>query len=450
MSFLIYKITYRKPLGNNKSYVGLTQRRLQDRLKAHINESSRGKPRGISPFTLGYAIRDHLQNFPAEPPEDWFVIELLKEYATLEEMRDGEGYWIDTLKTMAPRGFNIMRGGSSVGGPSNSAPCEIFLGGRLRKFISFTAAAKTVAIANGVEDPEEITRFTNRAKMRVRGQEDKPESKYSLVEALGIKPRDDGRTTNLSREAKASGRLIDTARSSRQRRKRRCQLDADGVATNIKLPSLSNPNKRVSQIEHFKELNVKPSTGRSRLAQIAPQIHLMTPREIDKHLLTPQDRSKPIRVILPDGQEITGGINFVARTYSRTGHSFSGIKARLRKLGDNPSNDELLIAIGLATRPDSYKVIPVHPISRKKHCSEWTISKGTRTKTYANQKTFVEACHKALLKYPDRAYWLGSNPTDMHKAFRSLQGRISLGTRDGKTPQKLAESFAIVDDLLEK
>ena len=93
---------------------------------------------------------------------------------------------INTLQTMAPVGFNIMRGSSSAGGPSNSKPCETFLGGRLQTFISFTDAAEAVASSEGVVDPIEVERFIQRAKMKMQGREDKPESKYSLAEALGI------------------------------------------------------------------------------------------------------------------------------------------------------------------------------------------------------------------------------------------------------------------------
>jgi hypothetical protein len=449
VSYTIYQITYRPPFGNGKRYVGLTQRTLQVRLKAHFNESTREKPSGISPFTLGYAIRDHLQKFPNEPLKDAFVIELLQVYATLDEMRDGEGFWIDNLRTMAPEGFNIMRGGSSVGGPSNAKPCEIFLGGRLQTFSSFTAAGKAVASANGVVDPNAVKRFIDSAKMKMRGTKGKPESKYSLAEALGIEPREDGRWTDVSRAAKVAGRSVDTERSRHQRQKLRDQRLVDGVTTG-QLPCFYNPTLRVSQSAVFEALGISASTGRYRLAQIAAQLDLMTTREIHEHLRKPQDRSKPITVDMPDGQRVILGMNALAKAHARPGHGVAIIKARLRKLGANPSNDELLIAIGLvAKEAKSSKVIPVQPVSRKKHCSNWTITKGTRTKIYASQKAFIVACHKALLMHPDRAYWLGNNPANIHKAHRSLQHRISNATRDGKTPQQLAEAFAIIDDLLE-
>ncbi|VVO53637.1 hypothetical protein PS858_00410 [Pseudomonas fluorescens] len=449
MSFSIYQITYRLPFGTGKRYVGLTQRTLKDRLNAHFNESTREKPRGISPFHLGYAIRDHLQKFPDVPPTEAFVIELLKDYASLDEMRDGEGFWIDTLKTMAPDGFNLMRGGSSVGGPSNAKPCEIFLGDRLQTFSSFTAAAKAVASSEGIVDPNEIRRFIARASMKMRGSKGKPESKYSLAEALGIEPREDGRRTDLSRAAKASGRSVDTERSRYQRQKLRDKRLADGVNTG-KLPSLDDPSQLVSQKALFETLGISASTGRFRLAQIAARLDFMTPREIHDHLRKPQDRSKPITVDLPNGQRISHGVNALANLYARPGHSFSNIKARLLELGANPYNNDLLIAIGLANKPvNRNKAISVQPTSRKKHCSDWTISKGVRTKTYANQKAFIDACHKALRMRPDRSHWLGKNPADINKTHRSLQFRISSATRVGKTPQQLAEAFSIVDDLLE-
>ena len=446
MSFTTYKITHCQPFGTGKHYVGLTRRTLQDRLTAHFNESTREKPTGISPYTLGYAIRNHLQNFPQVPLEDAFAIELLQAYTTLEEMRDGEAYWIDNLQTMAPAGFNLMRGGSSVGGPSNAKPCEIFLDGRLQSFSSFTDAAKAVAHADGLDDPIDIKRFIDRAKTKMHAP--KPENRYSLAEALGIEPREDGRWTTVSRAAKASGRSVDTERSSQQRQKKREQRKASGVIIGP-LPCPHNPTRLVSQTAVFEALGIKPSTGRYRLAQIAEQTGTMTPREIHDYLQEPQDRSKPMTVKLPNGQLITLGVNALANAYARPGHTVPAIKARLRKLGANPDNEELLIAIGLAAPPAaSRKTVTAHPISRKKHCSDWTISRGTRSKTYINQKCFVEACHQALLLHPHLVHWLGNNPTDKHKAHRSLQFRISSETRDGKTPQQLAESFGIIADLL--
>lgn len=228
MSFTIYQIIHRPPFGNGKRYVGLTKRTVQDRLNAHFNESTREKPRGISPFSLGYAIRDHLLSFPTAPLESAFVIETLQVYTTLEAMRDGESHWIDTLQTMAPAGFNIMRGGSSVGGPSNSKPCEIFLDGKLQTFSSFTDAAKAAAKGEGIIDPIEIKKFVANAKAKMHGTKGKPETRYSLAEALGIEPRDDGRWTQVSRAAKAAGRLVDTERSRNQRQKLREQRLATG------------------------------------------------------------------------------------------------------------------------------------------------------------------------------------------------------------------------------
>ena len=448
MSFKIYQITYRPPSGTGKRYVGLTYRTLQKRLDAHFNESTRTKPAGISPSSLGYAIRDHLQKFPAVPLKEAFKIELLQVYDTPEEMRDGEAHWVGTLQTMAPVGFNIMRGGSSLGGPSNAKPCEIFLNGQLQTFSSFTSAAKAVANAGGIVDPTEVQRFIDNAKMKMHGSKGNPGSKYSLAEALGIEPREDGRWTAVSRAARAAGRSVDTERSRHQRQRLREERITAGVTTGL-LPCPHNPTLRVSQTAVFEALGIKASTGRFRLAQIAARLDSMTPREIHDYLRESQDRSKPITVELPDGQRICLGMNALAKAYAQPGHGFSAIKARLRKLGANPGNDDLLIAIGLATKPArSRNVVTVHPVSRKKHCSDWTISKGTHAKTYINQKAFVEACYQALLRYPSLAHWLGNNPTDKHKVHRSLQGRISSATRAGKTPQQLAEMFTIVDDLL--
>jgi hypothetical protein len=441
MGYTIYQIAHAMPNGQQKSYVGLTQRSLGERLNAHFNESTRSKVRGISHFSLGYAVREHIRNRADVPLQDAFSITLLETFDTLEAMRAGESHWIGKLGTMAPNGYNLMRGGSSVGGPANAVPCDICLGNKVQTFRSFTAAARAVAHSYGITDAEKVASFIGRANMRIH-------TGWHLAEALGLEPRVDGRRTALSVGAREAGENVDTARSRAHRQKERDKRTV-AVGTRHKLPSPDDISVMLPAPVVFKALGVSQTTGHHRLRKIETELDSMTPQAILEYLRTPKDRSKPVSVVLPGGQRIVMGVNALAEAYQRTGHGFQAIKARLRKLGDGATNQELLIAIGIAPKPVNQKAIKqAAPVSRKKHCSQWVIHGADGIREFINQKAFLEACYNALLQKPGGMAMLGKTPNDEHKAKRSLQGKVSWGTRHNKTVQQLAEQFGVLDDLL--
>jgi hypothetical protein len=99
-------------------YVGITTMTLVQRLAAHRAGSA---ARRGGPGTLAEAMRA----YPAEA----FQIDLLATHATHEELCAAEQYWIDTLKSQSPAGYNLNRGGSPG---SNAGAMYVIVGRRFR------------------------------------------------------------------------------------------------------------------------------------------------------------------------------------------------------------------------------------------------------------------------------------------------------------------------------
>ena len=97
-SMVIYLLT---DTTNGMQYVGQTTQTLQKRLNEHRRKHHTYVDRAIS--SHGWAN---------------FTVELLEECATLDELNERERYWIATLNTKAPNGYNLTEGGEgSLGYP---------------------------------------------------------------------------------------------------------------------------------------------------------------------------------------------------------------------------------------------------------------------------------------------------------------------------------------------
>ena len=100
------------------AYVGITTMTLAQRLAAHRAGSA---ARRGGPGTLAAALRAY--------PAKAFQITLLATHATHEELRAAEQYWIDTLHSQSPAGYNRNRGGSPG---SNAGAMYVIEGRRFR------------------------------------------------------------------------------------------------------------------------------------------------------------------------------------------------------------------------------------------------------------------------------------------------------------------------------
>lgn len=444
MAHTVYVITHQVGNLEEKLYVGVTQRTLSDRLNAHFNESTRKKTRGLSRFSLGFAIRQHLeQDTRGDRLNEDFQIRELEVYSSVGAMLAGEAQWIERLKTMAPSGYNLMRGGSSAGGPSNSKPCEIFIDYKLESFTSIGDAIRAVALFHGITDDTERRKFHGKVRTRMGYKTGHP---WSFAEALELEPREDFRNTLLSKNAKASGENIGTARSRDFRKKKAGKLANVDKIYNV--PDPGDLTQFVSIGKAAELLGIPKSTVRWRLDQIRLKQTPMTPAEIISHIKNPQDRKNLIRVQLPgENDPVEFGYNELAEKFQKKGHSFSAIKSRLRKMGASADNDDILEAIGLKERLPQVWLASVKQPSRKKHCDDWSISLGSARCQFPCQADFVRACSDLLMKDPAQTRHLGKSPTDVKKVQRHIQGIARQKTKSGASAEELADFFGIREKL---
>lgn len=83
---------------NGKKYIGQTKKPVKYRINEHLK-----KVNGMSSLPIHCAIRKHgINNFETT---------ILEECETKEELNEREIYWIITLNTLCPNGYNIRSGG---------------------------------------------------------------------------------------------------------------------------------------------------------------------------------------------------------------------------------------------------------------------------------------------------------------------------------------------------
>lgn len=95
-SMVVYLVTNTV---NNKKYVGQTQRILSERIREHRRSKT---------SVLYHAIKKY----------GWknFTVEILDECKTVDELNEREIYWIKTLNTKTPNGYNLTDGGVGTTG----------------------------------------------------------------------------------------------------------------------------------------------------------------------------------------------------------------------------------------------------------------------------------------------------------------------------------------------
>ncbi|MGI2259153.1 GIY-YIG nuclease family protein [Shewanella sp. GXUN23E] len=89
---------------NGKRYVGQTMQKINARWEGHVKYAS--KINNPSRKSLSAAILRY--------GSDKFEIQKIDEASSHDELNKLERYWIKTLKTIAPEGYNLNRGGSGV------------------------------------------------------------------------------------------------------------------------------------------------------------------------------------------------------------------------------------------------------------------------------------------------------------------------------------------------
>lgn len=95
----VYKITNSV---NGKMYVGLTKNSIEKRFYKHVWDAFSKKDGGSCVCIANAIVKYGKENFK---------IELVQEYQSFEDLSKGEKYWINTLNTKTPNGYNIKDGG---------------------------------------------------------------------------------------------------------------------------------------------------------------------------------------------------------------------------------------------------------------------------------------------------------------------------------------------------
>ena len=436
MLWSIYKIVHKFGDGSEKLYVGLTNRKVEKRFTAHLNDMSREK--AVTKGSLGEALR---LEYGKDPQTTAFSIHLLEKCATVEEVQAAEAKWIEALNTMTPSGYNLMPGGASVGGPSNSRPLEILIDGKCEQFPSLSSLVRKLAD----ERDEDFDRLYARTTMRVA-------SGWSMEQALDLAPKEDGRTTNLAIQARESGVNLDTLRSRRQRQKERA---TQPPICEYLLPHPDDPEASpVSAYKFGSKLNIPVSTVRRRARQIYSKMSGMSRDEIITHLTQKQDRAHRLTIWFEDGSNFSGTKNELASFFAKGTHPKGRylrdtLRARLRKLCDAPDNEAILVALGLressSKKPHRIKVPAVH--LRKSNCDDWIVTWGEKSHDFGKQVHFVDKCWIQMQKLGKVHRSINTKPGTNEEFRARLQRWVSAETGNKRTPTELAIELGVLEGL---
>ncbi|PPQ28196.1 hypothetical protein CCS01_25040 [Rhodopila globiformis] len=341
----------------------MTRRPIQIRMAMH-ELLARRRSRFVRSGSLAEAIRAvHAQGGSFDAA---FTVEVLAETADPDQARQLERAWIARLGTAAPHGFNLMPGGSSLGGPCNAMPVAVMHPSRgLLNFPSLMDAVAAIDADRAVAGV---------APLSLSGVYARRDLGWTIEQALELTPHRDrrgervpfrwhGRTYQSLRElAAAEGLRVDTARSklSRARRAgcaatddmaadRRCKgTHRTGGVGRGRLPPLSLPHPTDPDADDvnagvFARLSGVPKatvlTRYQRLRRDVLDPDGLRRATLLAALLHGLDRRVVISLTLPDGQVLRGGVREVVRRVldnpnldrqrpERLG--FSAIRRRLR------------------------------------------------------------------------------------------------------------------------
>jgi hypothetical protein len=390
----IWRIYHLRRLTDSAGYVGVTQRPLAIRLAAHGTIARRHPERG-RPGSLAAAIRQTFAD--GLPFQTAFQAEILAETSLPAEARRLERVWINRLGTASPRGFNVMPGGASLGGPANAIP--LTLAHPTRGFLRFASLMDAVTATD-----------------RERQREAKPplqlgtiyarrELGWSIEEALELTTHVDGRRRRaafrwrgrsyrtLEEVAQVDGVAIATIRSRLHRARRAgCEVWHDaakdrrlpgshrtgdakcGRQKPLALPHPADPKSAPVDAASFARMSGLPRATVLHRHHRLLETHgsAVLPRAIVlAALVARQDRRVVLSLSLPGGQTLRDGVRALIRTVlsdpalngSRAEKlGFSAIRARLRRVPGWPADlsvDAVQWAFGFSHTAEPAVVVPI-------------------------------------------------------------------------------------------
>ena len=146
--FKVYRITHHIDETTKKFYIGLTERELEERLRAHFNEATRKHKRSMDIHSLKYAIWKEFDECKKNNGNrnkvkfEKFSIELIKDFDKHLDMQDFEYESIKKEGTLAPKGYNLVNGGHSIGGKGRGEQISLYFDNQHLEFSSQTEMYK--------------------------------------------------------------------------------------------------------------------------------------------------------------------------------------------------------------------------------------------------------------------------------------------------------------------
>lgn len=343
--------------GKRIPYIGETGTTLAERKASHIYQarSRLRKGESVNPDGLYYAMLIDMKN--GLNPEETFQIESLLEIkGSAKERKEAEAKiyreWVKTY----PRLYNLAAdGGYHSGGMGNRISCVLAIGEDEFEYISISALMRDMAEALKLP----LEKFSSRTRQRLL-------MGWSYPEAFGLIPRVDGRRTKASiarKEATEKTGLSTVAQKSMDvRAARRARRTVNSIIENLFRPGMPDHKMLMAKANANK---VPKATRINRLDQIRRGLVAATSAaDVIEYCARPsEDRRQLVTITLPNGITYTKGVNEWAKCVNALARmfpkkrvlSFSGAKRRFKEVlqVENPTNEDLLFAIGLKEKENN-------------------------------------------------------------------------------------------------
>lgn len=357
--FIIYSITNKN---NNKQYIGVTQRTLDQRVRSHLSES---KNKGTHPDGLPAALREMHQKGLLF--DQCFTTEIIESnLPTKEYALSREKHYVTLLNTRVPFGYNVLNGGSSAGAINNAKPITIELEDKSYNFKSIIDA---VSFVNS--DSKTTNLLDHTVRMRLAAD-------WTIHEAFNLEPHTDKRTLrnpfiyngelfhSIGPVSKATGISNETLRSRIYRRKNLPNHDISQRIPGKKNSSSNLPHPQDATLDgitsrEFSIITKIPQTTVSSRAKRYRESNASTENRDDllHYILKRKDRIIYVELTLANGIHIKESLNSFAKRVE-TGNGLEGyknphltvhtIRSRLQKYFKEtppPTTEGILKALGL-------------------------------------------------------------------------------------------------------
>ena len=388
--FKVYRITHHIDETTKKFYIGLTERELEERLRAHFNEATRKHKRSMDIHSLKYAIWKEFDECKKNNG-NWnkvkfekFSIELIKDFDKRLEMQDFEYESIKKEGTLAPKGYNLFNGGHSIGGKGRGEQISLYFDNQHLEFSSQTEMYKYF------EKSYRIKSATLRLRVKNEIQKRKTIEDYPAILADILYKA----IFNFKDIRKTGGKNSDRQKKHRDKVKEELKFDLSKII----YPDTNN-NLTLNANKFATENKLNPSTVRNR----AHKFYLYNNINSEK---LPTDRIKDFKEYLISSHASGENISFTheGKTYAGTLRSLSKklnvnrstAKKRYSKLNSSQKmdNNYLCYVFGLIDKPImGRKREEVPSFTQKKLLMAYKI---TDNCILHNQKSFVLLVYSVL------------------------------------------------------